>query len=260
MERMEDTFSFRFMEGDFSLGLSFYGELCENDKLNDLLESAVACRAQGRSKEAFDCLQQALKIEKRPDIYNLIGIMHFFDDEPQKAWESFHTALDMDEKYLDPYYNLGKLFTFMDEPEAQTHSVEVLDHLLECPIIQRDLLAQVCNRRAYLYFDEGEQEKAIELFKIAEFLDEDFVDPSFNLGNIYFIEQDAQKAEEYYKKALEIDDEFVEAYNGLGLVAVMNCNFDEAESYFDKALEIDESFTVAQKNKELSKERRKNVM
>jgi len=242
----KDKLIIEFMRSEFRLGARFNHNTSQDCQINKLIELAISYYLKECDDEAIGYLKKALKICKREDIYNIMGIVYFFSGKYTKSYRAFQTAFKADCSYLEPYYNIGALLSRIDRLDF---AIRIFDSLLEHSMISKMLLAEVYNARGWVYCNKGEEQKSIKLFEVAMLLNKHFVCPCVNLGNVYLYKSNLKKAKKHYKKALEIDESCAVAYNNLGILAMQEKDFEKAKNCFDKAISLETSYHSFENNK-----------
>lgn len=111
---------------------------------------------------------------------------------------------------------------------------------------------EIWNSAGMAYVHTGYTEKAIEAFKRAASLDNDFPEAYNNLGNVYFFDfQKTKSSRSYqdslnnYKKAIELDPKYALAFNGLGGTYLIAGQIEGAIFCLEKALELNPGLDYA---------------
>jgi len=188
---------------------------------------------------------------ERADVYNSLGLVYLHGGNYGKAIAVFKKALSIDPSYLPALYNLGVTMYYA---RVYDIAVRIFEDISKAQGLEKDLLASAHNDKGCAYNRSGNLEQAEQSFEAALVIDDKFVRPYVNLGNIYCNKSRFDDAKVKYNKAIKLDEASSAAYNGLGVVAVEEGKFDEAEKYFDKALEVDKNCNAAKINKMILKE------
>jgi len=238
------------MVGKILFGEQVGGTIVQKEQLKELVELGFFYYSSGQNKEAIRYFKQALKVCERADIYNNLGLVHLNDGDYGKAVNAFKKALNIDPSYLPAFYNLGVTMYY-----ARSYDVaaNIFEDVGKAKGLEKELLASAHNDRGCALNRKGDLEKAEQSYEAALVIDDKFIRPYVNLGNLYCNKGDFDKAKMKYNKALELDEKCAAAYNGLGVVAVEESKLEEAEKYFDKALEVDKNCTAAKVNKMILK-------
>ncbi|MBN2245102.1 MAG: tetratricopeptide repeat protein, partial [Candidatus Aminicenantes bacterium] len=111
---------------------------------------------------------------------------------------------------------------------------------------------EIWNSAGAAYLNKGQLEKAVDAFKEAISLDQDYPAAYNNLGNVYFYEFRKTKSSNSYqtavynfKKAIELDPEHANAYNGLGGAYLIAGQIEGAIYCLEKALEFNPGLDYA---------------
>lgn len=242
------------MVGKVLLGEQVGGKVVQKEQLKELISLGFFYYGTGQNKEAIKYFKQALKVCERADIYNNLGLVYLNEGNYQKAVNSFKKALQIDPSYFPAFYNLGITMYYGKSYET---AVNIFEDILQAKGIDKDVLANVHNDKGCALNRKGDLGKAEESYKAALGVDDKFVRPYVNLGNLYCNKGEFDKAKAEYNKAIKLDEKCSAAYNGLGVVAIEEGKFREAGSYFDTALQVDKNCTAAKLNKKILEKRSK---
>jgi len=107
---------------------------------------------------------------------------------------------------------------------------------------------QLCNLGA-AWYEKGDYVKAVEYYKKAIRLNQDFAEAINNLGVIYSKQGNLDIAMDCYKKATRIDPNYAEAFNNIGVVFYKQGYLQKAIELFERAIEKDSNCDKAYSNK-----------
>ncbi|MBU8923465.1 MAG: tetratricopeptide repeat protein [Bacteroidales bacterium] len=96
--------------------------------------------------------------------------------------------------------------------------------------------AKKLNNAGVMSYHNGQYEKALEMFKNAIDLDEDFTEAYNNMGLTYTEMNDEDKATEAFKKAIELNPDLGATYNNLGYVFYRLGSYVEAIEMYNEAI------------------------
>src|SRR5579872_4789899 len=92
------------------------------------------------------------------------------------------------------------------------------------------------NNRGVDYDNNGDQDSAIEAYKKAIELDDQYPDPYYNLGTLYYEQGKYELAVQFLQQAVKLKRNYSEAHSELGM-AFMKLNFQEkAKEEFETAV------------------------
>jgi len=99
--------------------------------------------------------------------------------------------------------------------------------------------AIMLNEQGLKSLQEGQLEKAVNLFKEAIECHPNLAIPYGNLGMCYSNLGNYELAEQFYLKAIELDQTNIQFFTGLGSVYIETQQYEKAEMYLEKAKAID---------------------
>ena len=87
-------------------------EILEESKNNFIAIQNLgeAYRIKGSYDLAIEFFARSIKLKPLPSTYNGLGVTYFEKNEPQKALESFNSAIKIDENFIEAYINKIELF------------------------------------------------------------------------------------------------------------------------------------------------------
>lgn len=103
------------------------------------------------------------------------------------------------------------------------------------------------NYLGLIHMEREEYDKVEPLFLLALSIEQSPLNQN-NLGLLYFKKNNLPKAEELLHKALRSDPDFFQAHNNLGLLAQTREEWGQAQTHFQRALEINFDFAPAHAN------------
>jgi len=238
------------MVGRLWFGEQEGGDLVQEKQVKELVKLGFNYYSSGKDKEAIDYFKQALKVSERADIYNNLGMVYLRKGDYSKAVNTYRKALSVDKGYIPAYYNLGiTLYYARNYDDA----IKIFSDVLKIKGLDVSLLAHANNEKGCAQNRKDDIEAAKKSFEAALVLNDKFIMPYVNLGNIYCNKGEFDTAKAQYNKAIELDDKCAAAYNGLGVIAIEDGDFKKAEELFDKALVLDNRCEAAYINKVLLK-------
>lgn len=143
---------------------------------------------------------------------------------------------------------------------AETGKVEEMDK------VQRDLMvksgtyttpvdekipskkAEIVKNTALIYTQLGQDEKALEAYKIARANDPSDVNLILNEANLYFNQGNKEKFKELMAEAISLAPDNADLHYNVGVINMEQGNFDEARASYNKAIEINPNYTNAYLN------------
>ena len=238
------------MVGKLWFGEQEGGKLVQKEQIKELVNLGFSYFSSGQYKEAIDYFKQALKVCERADIYNNLGAVYLRSGNYAKAASAFRKALHVDRSYVPAYYNLGVTLYYARNYD---NAIKIFDDVIGIKGLDTSLLAHAHSDKGCAQNRKGDIEGAKKSFEAAIVLDDKFIRPYVNLGNIYCNQGKFDDAQMQYNKALELDGKCPAAHNGLGVIAIEKGDFKKAEELFDTALRFYGGCEAAHINKILLK-------
>lgn len=214
---------------------------------------------------AEDYLKRACAVEDNPGTFTLLGIALHNLKRDLEAEEAYRSAIRIDPKYEEAYYNLGVLLRDDRPSEAQTLFRKALELDPDYACAHRELGWVLHSRRSDPEI-EGHLRRAIELepddawahiylgsyqwgddvdsamaeFHIARELKPDWVVPLWSLGNLHeFVLDDFGSAQSFFERALQLDPDDVVTLTNFGRLCKKRGQIDLAKEYLGRALLLD---------------------
>ena len=157
-------------------------------------------------KALKDCMHLLRIGRKNPEVYNVIGNVFYYKKEYDKSLIYYNKAIKLSPGYLNPYYNIIKIYTkYGDENKL----IEVYEKVLKQ---KQD--PEIYNRLGILYTKKQIFDKAIEMFNKAIEI-EPLAQYYNNLGIVYMGKGEKEKAIKLWEKALSISPDLKEAKENL---------------------------------------------
>jgi protein O-GlcNAc transferase len=213
-------------------------------------------------------LKSACEIEGCPAGFSLLGVALRNNGKEFEAEEAYRSAIRLDPKYEEAYYNLGVLLKFDRPSEAKVHfrrAVE-LDPEYACAYrelgfvliesgpnpeteshLRKAIQLEPEDAWAHIYLGTylwhcADIDAATTEFRIAGVLQPEWAVPLWSLGNIYsYAYEDLDMAQSFFERALQLDPDDPEAVKGLGRVFKKRGQVDLAREYLSRALLLDPS-------------------
>ncbi|MFH1538082.1 MAG: tetratricopeptide repeat protein [bacterium] len=175
-------------------------------------------------KQLGERMEKAFRMKIKSDTNLLLGTAskeayeHFrkgkslFEMEVyEQAIDKLKKALEMDERFVEPYIVLGQALMESAKPDAAKKNLERAVELSPAGFKAYFLLGMA----SFFMYD---REAAGRYFLKAISLKDDDPDLHYRLGSLYYLERDYDGAEREYKRALEIDPEMPEGWYGLAVL------------------------------------------
>lgn len=135
----------------------------------------------------------------------------------------------------------GYLANIVDDP------VQVEEHFDQA-LVFADSIPEISLQIGFLYFQNEEYDKAIEIFKEHEdYFPKDHSFP-FSLGLAYIQIDSNYNALEYFRKANDLSEKSIDNMTQLGLVHDRLGNYDSSDYYYEKAILLNPEDPLANNN------------
>jgi tetratricopeptide (TPR) repeat protein len=220
---------------------------------------------------AEDYLKRACAVEENPGTFTLLGVTLRNLERDLDAEEAYRSAIRIDPKYEEAYFNLGVLLRDDRPSEAQTLFRKALELDPDYASAHREL-GWVLSRRGADPETEGHLRRAIELepddawahiylgsyhwsddvdsamaeFHIARELKPDWAVPLWSLGNVQeFVLDDFDLAQSFFERALQLDPDDIVTLTNFGRLCKKRGQIDLAKEYLGRALLLDPEYDKA---------------
>ena len=214
-------------------------------------------------------LRELNSFNNDPVFFYTLGFAFNCSNDLQNAELNYKTAIILDNKYIDPKFNLGLLYyrrnQLGDSEEIFKSIVNInpkeFNSLYNLGVIsfqRRDLSSAISyfqkvislkedyfpayHQLAACYEAQGEFNLAIEYYKKAIKFDKDGLALSYNnLGNVYLSLREYQQAYSSFQKALNLKGNKSGVYFNLGIASYELNKISEALDFFEKSIELDDT-------------------
>ncbi|MFW5975055.1 MAG: tetratricopeptide repeat protein, partial [Bacteroidota bacterium] len=180
-------------------------------------------------------------IEAEPDNASAWFIKGYIYEEQNKMEEAikhYTISIEKDADFVEPYINLGILYSDRGNPMAADYFNGALN------IDPNNVNAMYL---LGLHYQEQERyDKAVSAYQNIISVNPDYPHSYYNIGYIALVYQDDyDKAIEYMQKAIDAQPAFYRAYYNLGYAYELKGNYQKAREAYKKALEIMPNFENA---------------
>jgi len=199
---IENRSNYYFTSGDLGKARKFAVQAIKNDTRNALiyLNYAVIILAEGNAKEALTLLEKACTLKR-----------HILTDKNIRlTLASCHWVLG----------DIKKAIELLEDMRVQFEYVN----------------AQVLTTLGYLYFLEGDTEKALELTHMSLKDSPEFASSWDNLGQINYKNGDLSKAKSDFNNAILYNPNLIESHYHLGLISIDENEIEIAIQHLETAL------------------------
>ena len=206
---------------------------------NRMLESAINIEkeidATEEKKSTMDSLREYLVIRKKENssiIVNIALVMtHFLEKDPLEAFKYIIESVKRNniEDILNEI-EMAKAMYFLKKRDVE----KTISILKQFENKNKSLISRVANNISFLYFVEGDYQKAESYANIAIENERYNHKALVNMGNIFYIKEDYLKAKEFYLEAIGVQSDCIEAIYNLGMVNIRMDSIYEAIQAFEK--------------------------
>jgi len=218
----------------------------------DLVNSAVEDNGNKNFKEAGEKLYMAYKISPQDTSYlyyaasSAVNGQHF-----EQSLKYYNELQEIG------YDGSGEVFKATN---IETGEVEIMDK------VQRDLMvksgtfkdpidektpsksAEIVKNTALIYTQLGQDDKALEAYKMARANDPNDVNLILNEANLYYKLGDKVKFKELMAEAAAVAPDNPDLHYNIGVINMEQGNVEEARASYKRALEVNPNYTNAQLN------------
>ncbi len=197
---------------------------------------AYILEKQERYDEAIECLQKAVKIDKkRNDIYLMMANLLEMKGEYGKAIEVIEEGLEQDDKDIDLIFRLGVV---MDRADQKEMGLQQMRRVLEIDPNHVEAL----NYIGYAYAEQGLRlDEAMTLIKRALELAPERGYIIDSLGWVYYQQGLYDEALQSLKKAFSLEPDEPEIVEHLGDAYFKKAQYENSLQMYQKALSLNHS-------------------
>ena len=174
-------------------------------------------------------------------IWNILGASYAILKKLEEAEKCFKKTIEIDKKFIDGYYNLGKTLKELNKYSDAISSYKKVIELKPNHVAAYNNMANILKKI-------GQHENAILNYKKAIELKPDYIEAYFNLGNTQKEYGKHPEAIKNYKKAIELKPSYAEAYNELGGAQIEIGNHTKAIANYKKAIELKPDYVECYNN------------
>ena len=206
----------------------------------------VALKKEGRREEALSNFEHALYLDRNLPEANYNLALYIEDQDSERAYSLFLTAISLDPDYSPAYREVGRLLG--ETPSKREEGLKYINKAIQLD----NNYAAAFNSRAQIMTKFGQariqeavadSKRAVELYedqlennKDDKSFKDDYVTAVNNLGWAYELSGDNYNALKYYQKSVDIKSDYFTGYTGVGDIDVKLQRYDEALTNYDKAL------------------------
>ena len=192
-----------------------------------------------KSKNYIEALKELDKIliidPSSVEKLNLKGVILQLLNRPDEARQNWMKASKINDKYYDPYFNLGN--SFMDEKNYDDAEM-YYSKAANCQPENFKIYYQL----GFLFMKKNELKKAYDFFSKSKNYNNIFAPTYYNLGIILNNLNKKNEAIEYLIKAIEINPKYTDAFYLLGVTYREIKKFNLSKKYFLEAFELNPEY------------------
>ncbi|MGB3145491.1 MAG: tetratricopeptide repeat protein [Maribacter sp.] len=218
----------------------------------DLVNSAVADNGNNKFKEAAEKLYMSYTLSPQDTSY-----LYYAAGSAVNGGH-YEMALDYYNKLQEVGYDGGGMV--YKATNSETGEVEEMEKM------QRDLMvksgsytnpldertpskqAEIVKNTALIYTQLGQDDKALEAYKVARKNDPEDVNLILNEANLYFNQGDKDKFKELMAEAIALAPDNADLHYNVGVISMEQEDYESARASYKKAIEIDPKYTNAYLN------------
>jgi len=202
---------------------------------------------KGNINKGFELLKEVIMERKDIDTaYSNLATLYKEQGELKEALE----VLELGMENLPSSYEV--FLTYINYLINAGQYDKVIEALNTKSFRQMEYDPEIWNYLGVAYMSKGDFEKALEAYKMALSLDNEYSVVFNNLGTVYLFlflktknSQSYRESIQNFKKAIELDPDYATAYNGLGGAYLQVGNLDGAIYCLEKAVELQPDFSNA---------------
>ncbi|MGB2845222.1 MAG: sulfatase-like hydrolase/transferase [Candidatus Aminicenantaceae bacterium] len=202
---------------------------------------------KGNVNKGFELLKEVIMERKDIDIaYSNLATLYKEQGKLKEALEVLELGLE----HLPSSYEV--FLTYINYLINAGQYDKVIEALNTKSFRQMEYDPEIWNYLGVAYMSKGDFEKALEAYKMALSLDNEYSVVFNNLGTVYLFlflktknSQSYRESIQNFKKAIELDPDYATAYNGLGGAYLQVGNLDGAIYCLEKAVELQPDFSNA---------------
>ena len=195
-----------------------------------LLKQAFELHQKNDIKAATSLYQKILSINpEEPDALNLLGIIHFCNDEFDQAFKLHSMAIESKPGVADFHNNLGNVYLRLEQFDL------AMEQFLAANQLDPSYSTAIANIGT-VYQETNKLEQALEQYNKALSIDPKLTMASRNIANILWMLNRPQEAELIYKTAMQDQAEDATYFHNMGNIYRSQNKHFEAEQAFQKGL------------------------
>lgn len=212
------------------------------DPPKKVIDEIIALQAQREFEQAIEKTNSVIKeYPKSALLMALQGNAYADLGNSIEAIRFLNKSIEIDENYVDAYYNLAHIFQSLDKNQ------EAIDCYNKTIEIRPNYFAAY-NNLGNIYREQRDFEASLDCFKKAIEINPKYADSYNNMGNALTEMGELNAAVDSFKTALEIKPQFAEAYFNMGKAYQDHEKYSDAINCYWGALKINNQYADAHYN------------
>ena len=203
------------------------------------LRKATALSHLKRYEEMLETCNRGLKFNQSFYFWNCQGLALDGLQEYDKAIEAYDRAIELQPDFFEAWNNRGEAYVDTNQPDrAKTNFERAIQ-------LNQEKSYVPWNNLGKLHFRQEEYQQAIEAYRQATKIKEDYIPALIGLGNAQKSEKLYYEALDSYDKAIAVNRNSYEAWFGKGLVQESLRQYREAVRSYERAISIRPNWDAA---------------
>lgn len=212
------------------------------DPPKKVIDEIIELQAQLEFEQAIEKTNSVIKeYPKSALLMALQGNAYADLGNSSEAIRFLNKSIEIDENYVDAYYNLAHIFQSLDKNQ------EAIDCYNKTIEISPNYFAAY-NNLGNIYREQRDFEASLDCFKKAIEINPKYADSYNNMGNALTEMGELNAAMDSFKTALEIKPQFAEAYFNMGKAYQDHEKYSDAINCYFAALKINNQYADAHYN------------
>ena len=203
------------------------------------LRKATALSHLKRYEEMLATCDRGLRVNQSFYFWNCQGLALDGLEEYEKAIEAYDRAIELQPEFFEAWNNRGEAYINLNQLDRAKANFERAIQLNQ----KKSYVPW--NNLGKLHFQREEYRQAIEAYRQATKIKEDYIPALIGLGNAQKSEKMYYDALESYQKAIEVNRNSYEAWFGKGLVQESLQRYREASKSYERAISLRPNWDAA---------------
>ncbi len=228
------------MKGDFDKAIENNNKLLDIDpySFDGWVNIGKLYSMSSENDKAIDAFDFALTInENDPSVLKMKALSLYLNDNVEEAIRIFEQCLEQAPNDESVYDSLLEAYEAMEEYDEMMKLVDKKEAIFGTKGITA--------KRAFVYLNKGDLQKAKELFEQIPDDEKDSLDYYMLEGELAFYAEDFVQAETSYMKAALISEGNEDILDRLANISVVQEKYEQAANYLEELLEIAPDYPTA---------------